>query len=141
MRWWFLSIAGLIVAAAAYLAHRGRLSRALAVERVRTRLAMDLHDDVGASLSQIAVLSEVARHEAREAGPELTGPLSRIADVSRDMVDVLGDIVWATHPGRDHLVDLVARMRRFANDLVASRGLGLRFTVPESDPGLRLEPR
>jgi ligand-binding sensor domain-containing protein/two-component sensor histidine kinase len=139
-QWWFLSIAGLAAGGAALGIHRARIARLLAVERVRTRLAMDLHDDVGASLSQIAVMSEVARQEMGQAGAEVTGPLSRIADVSRGMVDAMSDIVWATNPGRDQMVDLVARMRRFATDLLTARGIDLLLTAPSPEQSLRLDP-
>jgi signal transduction histidine kinase len=58
--WWFLASAGTVLALLAYALYRYRLERLLAVERMRTRIARDLHDDIGSSLSQIAILSELA---------------------------------------------------------------------------------
>jgi signal transduction histidine kinase len=58
---WFLSVVALLLAAAAYALYRLRLAQLLRLERVRTRIAADLHDDIGASLSRIALQSELLR--------------------------------------------------------------------------------
>ena len=65
-RWWFLTLAALALAAALYTAHRYRVARLLEVAAMRTRIATDLHDDIGANLTKIAILSEVAQ---RRPGP------------------------------------------------------------------------
>ena len=56
-RGWFLTTGVLLAFASAYGVHRYRVTRLLAIERLRTRIASDLHDDPGSSLSQIAILS------------------------------------------------------------------------------------
>ncbi|HUR97237.1 MAG TPA: two-component regulator propeller domain-containing protein [Pyrinomonadaceae bacterium] len=124
-RWWFLFIVALALAATGYAIYRYRLAQLLKLERVRTRIASDLHDDIGSSLSQIAILSEVARHKAGDNGAR--EPLRLIADTSRDLVDSMSDIVWAINPQKDHLSDLIHRMRRFAGDTFDSTGVGYRF--------------
>jgi signal transduction histidine kinase/sugar lactone lactonase YvrE len=131
-RWWAETGAALLLALAAYGAHRYRLRHALAVERVRTRIASDLHDDIGANLSQIAILSEIARRGGSAAAD---GPLAKIAQVSRDTLRSMSDIIWAVDPERDRLSDLVHRMRHLAGDLLGSAGLDLRFhaAVPEAE--------
>jgi hypothetical protein len=58
------------------------VAQLLAVERLRVRIATDLHDDIGTSLSQIAILSEVARRDSENAIPRVAKPLSEIAAVS-----------------------------------------------------------
>ena len=134
-RWWFLLLSAAAVAGMVYTVHRYRVAQAVALERVRTRIAADLHDDIGSSLSQIAILSEVARGADSKMNAE---PLSRIASVAREMVDSMSDIVWAVSPGRDRLSDLVQRMRQFAEDVLVTRQVTLRFTAPASD--VRLDP-
>jgi glucose-6-phosphate-specific signal transduction histidine kinase len=124
-RSWFLSLLAFAVGLAVYALHRYRVSRLLEVERVRTRIATDLHDDIGAGLSRIAVLSEVARHEA--GGSPVTERLSVIARASRELVDAMSDIVWVINPQRDQLRDLTQRMRRFASDLFTSRNVDFTF--------------
>jgi signal transduction histidine kinase len=92
---------------------------------VRTRIATDLHDDIGANLSKISILSDVAGQQL-SLSPAAT-PLTQIAETSRDCVDAMSDIVWAINPQRDHLSDLTHRMRRFAEDLFDAKEID--FTV------------
>lgn len=141
--WWFLSACGLAGLLLLLALHRYRLAQAVAVADVRTRIATDLHDDIGASLSQIAILSEVAQRTALspEAGMRL--PLSEIAGISRALVDAMSDIVWAINPDHDHLSNLVYRMRRFAADVLGGQGIALRFnsSVVEHDLKIGVDVR
>jgi HAMP domain-containing protein len=62
-RWWFLMLAAIAIGLAGYVIYRYRLARLIELERVRTRIATDLHDEIGSNLSLIAMIGEVAnRH-------------------------------------------------------------------------------
>lgn len=135
---WFYAIAFAALTLAVYAAHRYRLSRVVELERIRTRIATDLHDDIGASLSQIAILSEVLQQGKQRTDAQLEGTLSRIADSSRELVGSMSDIVWAVNPKRDRLRDVVQRMRRFASDTLAARDIELSFRAPGRETELRL---
>jgi len=137
-RWWFLLLATLLVGSIVYLVYRQRLARLIELERVRTRIATDLHDDIGANLSLIAMLSEVARGQLRSDDHRLKEWFSTIAATSRDTVDSMSDIVWAVNPKRDHLRDLTRRMRRFADDILGARNISLRFREPDTRLDLKL---
>lgn len=130
-RWWFLAIVAFLAALMIYVAHRARVARLVELERVRTRIATDLHDDIGANLSLVAMLSEVARDQLQRDDVRLTEWFSTIAATSRDTVDAMSDIVWAVNPRRDHLRDLTQRMRRFADDICSARDIQLHFHAPE----------
>lgn len=97
-RWWFITLAVAATSLLIFAAHRYRVRRLLELERIRTRIATDLHDDIGASLSQIAILSEVARREVRAENTRATRPLMQIAAASAELVDSMSDIVWAINP-------------------------------------------
>ena len=101
------------------------------LEKVRSRIATDLHDDIGASLTQIAILSEVARTKSGASGS--AEPLTKISDVSNELVEAMSDIVWSINPKKDHLTDLTQRMRRFAADVLSARGITFQFVAPEKD--------
>lgn len=132
-RWWFLTIAAIVIGSLVYLIERYRVARAIELERVRTRIATDLHDDIGASLSQIAIMSEVVTQRVDQTDAKVNEPLQIIAGTSREMVDAMSDIVWAINPKRDHLSDLTQRMRRFASDIMSARDIAFRFRVPQAD--------
>jgi ligand-binding sensor domain-containing protein/two-component sensor histidine kinase len=135
-RWWFLLFAAIVVSVIVYALYRFRLRRLLELERVRTRIATDLHDDIGSSLSQIAILSEVVR---RKVGAGVANePLNLIANTSREMVDSMSDIVWAINPQKDHLSDLVQRMRRFAEDILDAQDIAYRFHLSEKSGDIAL---
>jgi ligand-binding sensor domain-containing protein/two-component sensor histidine kinase len=138
LRWWFLLGVGLLVGFVAYSLHRQRVARSVELERVRTRIATDLHDDIGANLSLIAMLSEVARGQLNRSDLRLKEWLATIATTSRDTVDSMSDIVWAVNPQRDHLRDLTRRMRLFADDICAARGIELQFNAPNTTRNLKL---
>jgi predicted phage tail protein len=91
-RWWFLALAALAAVAAVHLSYRYRTARLLELERVRTRIATDLHDDIGASLSRIAILSEVAvveGHNYKTAAATLGVSVSTVAFHMRNIYDKL----------------------------------------------------
>lgn len=137
-RWWFLTMMSLLFITIGYGLYRSRVARLLGIERVRTRIAADLHDDIGTNLTRIAVLSEVAHSQLNEANSGVANPLSAIARISRESVASMSDIVWAVNPRRDSLLDLVLRMRRFANEILAGRNIEFEFHAPETDQDQKL---
>jgi signal transduction histidine kinase len=130
-------MAATLIGLVAYFLYRYRVARLIELERVRTRIATDLHDDIGSSLSQVSVLSEVVRRRVGSE-PSVSEPLSMIADLSRDLVDSMNDIVWAINPRRDHLSDLTHRIRRFASDVFTARDIEFNFSAPEAQHDIRL---
>ena len=109
------------------------------LERVRTQIARDLHDDIGASLSQIALLSEFASRRA-DGNPHVAYALREIGGLSRQVVDSMSDIVWAIDPHNDMLDDMIRRMRAFANDVFAAGDILLHFREPHPDDSPKLNP-
>jgi signal transduction histidine kinase len=134
---WFLGLAALAVAAAVYSLYRYRVARILEVAEMRTRIATDLHDDIGANLTKIAILTEVARQRLRNEDED-GGPLASVARIARESVSSMSDIVWAINPNRDSLLDVVRRMRRHAEEVFAAGNVSLAFSAPEKVGNLRV---
>jgi len=113
-------------------AHRYRMTQMVNLERIRTTIATDLHDDIGASLSRIAVLSEVARAGVNGDNPRTQESLERVAVLARELVDSLSDVVWSIRAVPDGLDSLVSRMREFALDLLAGQGIDFELRAPQA---------
>jgi signal transduction histidine kinase len=136
-RWWFIALVAAALTAMVYWVHRRRLEQAVELERVRMRIATDLHDDIGATLTQITLLSEVARR-AINGDEKWTEPIARIGELSRELTESMSDLVWSINPRRDNLADLVHRMRRFANDVCNARNIDLEFETYGSERDVKL---
>ncbi|MGH7576424.1 MAG: two-component regulator propeller domain-containing protein [Longimicrobiales bacterium] len=137
-RWWVLGLAALATAAAVAGLYRYRVARLLEVVNLRTRIATDLHDDIGANLTRIAILSEVARQQSASNGAHLDRRLTSIAELARESVSGLSEIVWALNPERESLRDLARKMREHAEDVYTQRDVSLSFHAPDDDGDRRL---
>lgn len=124
-----------------------RAEKARELEQVRRRIAADLHDDIGTSLTQISILSEVLRQQQEQQlngngngkrDASATNTLDSIAASSRELVDAMSDIVWAINPQKDHLSDLTGKMRRFAADSFTPRRIKFTFAAPDLTDDLPL---
>jgi len=134
---WFLVLLVLSGAYLLFVAHRIRLRRLVAVERVRTQIAADLHDDVGASLSRISLLSEIAKSRR---GDDRDEALSRIGEVARTLSSRTREIVWSMNPRFDDLESFVVRLRETASELLDDRGISWNLVVPDLTARVRLRP-
>ncbi len=118
--WWFRLATVLLLGVAIGVGWRLRQAHIAALERVRARLASDLHDDVGSRLAGIALLSELVG-AAPALGEKEVRRLSDIERSARELVTSVRDITWLVHPAEDELGDLVDRMRETAHQLLADR--------------------
>jgi signal transduction histidine kinase len=103
------------------------------IERERARIAQDIHDDVGASLSRIAMLSQPAHRDLADAERTAT-MLSRIYATAREVTRSLDEIVWAVDPRHDTLDSLADYMGRFAQDFLAAAHVRCRLDLPVEVP-------
>ena len=118
---------------AAEALRKSREERFLELQRVRARIATDLHDDIGSSLTQISILSEVAqRFSDAKKQPAGMNPFEQLTTTSSELVKSMSDIVWAINPTKDRLVDLVQRMRRFSAEVLTARKIDFSFAGPDT---------
>jgi signal transduction histidine kinase/ligand-binding sensor domain-containing protein len=135
--WWFRSLAGLMLVAVAsgtmwYDMRRRmrlrleKLERQQAVARERIRIAKDIHDDLGASLTYITMLSESANDEP------IISPtnLARIHGTARELTRSMDEIVWAVNPKHDTVDSLAAYLTRFAHGFLSAASIRCRFDMP-----------
>ena len=139
-RWWFVAIFLGLVGMLVYVFYRYRVARLLELERVRTRIATDLHDDIGASLSRMAILSEVVKHQTGSLNLTTFQMLTEIADSARSLVDSMSDIVWSIDPRKDDLKSVAQRVRQFASDVLEARHIAWSFETPADIEKIKLPP-
>jgi len=135
----FLAALALIAGSARYISLRklrrtvGRLEQEQVLQRERARISKDMHDDVGASLTRIALLSEVAKREV--ASPErMQSSIQKISDLAREVVTNLDEIVWAVNPKNDTLDSLATYITEYSSTFFESAPIHCRFDVPEKIP-------
>lgn len=141
--YWFISTLFFVVALLVYLVHRVRVNKLLAVEKLRNRVARDLHDDMGSTLSTINILSSMAKSRINIDPVKTTEYLGKISDNSQRMMDAMDDIVWSIKPSNDSIQKIAARMREFATNVLEAKEIELDFRVDEAvfDVKLNMEAR
>lgn len=137
-RWWFMLTIVLVLIGLVYSAYRYRLNKLLELERTRSRIAMDLHDDIGSSLARISVLSEVARYQERSYPAEAGDTISRIGDTARELIDSLGDIVWSVDPKHDDLQNIIRRIVQFGQETCEGRKIQFETEIDGEYSAVRL---
>ncbi len=144
--WWFKTVVGLMIIGGVAFAVRRVVTREYrrqlvlieqkhAIERDRARIAKDIHDDIGAGLTQITLLTELARRE-----PEQTGPnLERISDSARTLTKAMDEIVWAVDPQHDTFEGLMDYISAYAEDFLRVAGIRCRMDLPVPLPVMRVD--
>jgi signal transduction histidine kinase len=98
---------------------------------------MDLHDDIGSSLTRISVLSEVARHQESQPG-DAQSTLNKIGETARELIGSLSDIVWSVDPSKDDLQNAIRRIAQFGEDTCEGRHIAFATELQEDFSSARL---
>ena len=141
--WWFIGSAGagliLAVAGAVRVVEKQRMKRRLdrlererALDQERTRIARDLHDEMGAKLCRISFLSEHARRAVEPHA--LREQIESISDDSREVLHSLDEIVWAVNPENDTLEHAASYLAQYAQEYFQMTGVECELNVPAQLP-------
>lgn len=137
--WWFLVIVLIAVAWLTYFIYRQRINKLLAIERVRNKVARDLHDDVGSTLSTINILSSMAKTKLLTDPVKTSEYITKITDNSQQMMEAMDDIVWSIKPDNDSMLKILARMREYASGILEPKDIEITFDIGEHIQELKLE--
>ncbi len=140
--WWFLGLCGFTavgaVAGVARYVTRQKMRRQLerleqqhALERERSRIARDIHDDLGASVTHITLLSELSEHENQQ---EVLANTRKIGAACREIAQSLDEIVWAVNPAHDTLEGLVEYLSQSADEFLERSDIRVRLTATRKIP-------
>jgi ligand-binding sensor domain-containing protein/signal transduction histidine kinase len=138
-RGWFLTLAGLVLTTLLSLGYRSRLAYATALERQRTRIAMDLHDEMGSRLGSIGLLADLAAKEAASPSSRQMR-LERIAEAAAEMGSSLGDIVWSLRQGVTTLEAVASRIGIHGRQLFPGTSPVFVTRFPEPWPAVDVSP-
>ena len=149
-RVWFVSLISLLLGSGVTVALRinerrkqqrriTRLERESALERERSRIAQDIHDDLGAGLTRVGLLGEMAAGEL-ENPVEVRALTEEISSTARELVGRLDEIVWAVDPKNDSLEALSTYLLRYAQEFLNTAKLRFRIDVPPSLPDCTISP-
>ena len=116
---------------------RERAERQHAIEAERSRIARDLHDDLGSSLTEIGVLASTGQRHVNET--ELPGLFHSIANKARGLVAALDVIVWAVDPEDNSVQSVADYLSGFVGDFLSHSGVSCRFNVPVTFPAVTLD--
>ena len=146
--WWFISMIILLIIFLTVLIVRKiqgiryanrikALEQEHAIEKERLRISKDMHDEVGASLTRISILSELAKKRQNE--PENSQKLiQQISEIAGNVVDELSEIIWAMNPKNDSLDNFTAYVRRYASTYLEPTATIAKFHFPDDVPALHM---
>jgi ligand-binding sensor domain-containing protein/two-component sensor histidine kinase len=135
--WWFYSLFGLVIVSFFYALYRYRIRQLLNLQRVRNRIASDLHDDIGATLTNINMLSEISRKNL-EQPKEAEKFLYRISEEVTSSSQALNDIIWNVNCRNDSMEETLYRIRRYAAELFDNSKTIYRIDLDETIAGKKL---
>lgn len=106
------------------------------MQHIRNKIARDLHDDIGSTLSSISILSGLALRE--KDTDQTLGAMSEIKASSISLMEKMDDIVWSINPRNDTLENLLMRVRHFATTLFEARGIEYKIIIEDPLDQVRL---
>jgi ligand-binding sensor domain-containing protein/signal transduction histidine kinase len=148
--WWFLTFSTLLLLAAivgsVHYVSTQKLQRQLAalkqheaLERERARISRDLHDQLGANLTQVALLGEMAEAD-KDMPAEVESHARQISQTARETTHALDEIVWTVNPANDTLDGLINYICKYAQEYLAMADLKYRLEVPPQLPSVPISP-
>lgn len=108
-----------------------------ALDRERLRISQDMHDEVGARLTEIAILGELARKSITNS-PVAETHIQSVSEKAREVIDNIGEIIWAINPKNDLLENLAAYLRHYTLQYLKMTPIKCRFESPDMIPDIHL---
>lgn len=135
--WWFK--AGLVALPISLVAlfYRARVARLRELEKLRIRIAADLHDDVGSRLTKVAMITELADRETPRSDPSKPH-IQNITRTVRDITRAMDEIVWTINPRNDTLENLTNYIFHYAQEYFQDTGVRCRLDLPSDLPDQRI---
>jgi ligand-binding sensor domain-containing protein len=125
--WWAYTLYTLFFGGLIYGGHKLRINQILREQRIRNRIASDLHDEVSATLSSITYFAQAIRQ--MQNGQETERFVELISESAFEAKEKITDIIWSIDPDNDDWINLLSKCRRFASDLFESKGIDYELDI------------
>jgi ligand-binding sensor domain-containing protein/two-component sensor histidine kinase len=125
--WWFKMFCFVATGLILYTIWYNQMRKSLAIKSIRNKIASNLHDDLGATLSSISIMSVLVHQQIKDQSPLANALLDKIGSSSRNMIDSVNDMVWAINPKNDNFENIIKRMRTFASEILTAKDIVLHF--------------
>jgi two-component system, NarL family, sensor histidine kinase UhpB len=114
----------------AWLLNRAKYKRLAETQTLRSKIAADLHDEVGSMLSSISLLSGMSQQQLRNNQPQkVEKMIDKISQDAHQMLEAMDDIVWSINPRNDSIHHLISRLKEYAKPLAEAQSVRLSFDV------------
>ena len=141
--WWFITLAAIFILLVVWLfirayflrrieKQRALIEKQIALASERSRIATDMHDDLGAGLSRIRYMSAGMKDEIKDEG--LKKDFDKIIKGSDELVDKMNEIIWALNSSDEKLADVLYYIRSQCSEMLDGAGIALQATLPDSIP-------
>ncbi len=130
--WWFYLLIAMITSAIAYVLYRFRLYQLKRLDKLRNRIARDLHDEVGSSISTIAIYSKIMQEQVNSVDFDNKPLIDKINDFAAEIMGSMNDIVWNINTNNDAFDRIISRMREQASQLLEAKAYTVHFDVDET---------
>lgn len=137
--WWFYGLAALLITSIIYYIYRMKLNRIRNEEKIRDKIARDLHDDIGSTLSGINLYSKMVLNKTTSTDEETKTILAKIEERTGNMMDAMSDIVWSINPHHDTVSDLLVRMKEYAAEMLEAKEISYQFNEGEMSGSQKLD--
>jgi ligand-binding sensor domain-containing protein/two-component sensor histidine kinase len=142
--WWFLSLTFVALIILGIFLYNYRVNRLLEIERLKNRIASDLHDDIAANLSSIAMFSQIINDQTKEGNiSEMSYQLmEKITSIAQESVTSVRDIIWALDPKEETVYDLLIKVRDTFITMCRAKDINFDFVMPDKEhlPDRNLTP-
>ncbi|MHB8580550.1 MAG: sensor histidine kinase [Ignavibacteriaceae bacterium] len=140
--WWFIIFSLLLIGGTVFFLMKFRIKRVVEIERIRSRIATDLHDEIGSGLTRIAFLSEIISKKTKSnivtaednnfSELEIAPSLQRVGSIARELVEAMGDVVWSINPNHDSIISLIQKIKAYSHEVCDNLGISLTFVSSAS---------
>ena len=127
---WFFLLAGTMLIAVHYFMYTNRIRHLLKLQRLRTKIASDLHDDIGSTLSSISIMTDLLQSQL-DNSIRAEEMIQTIGFNAHNMLESMDDIIWSVNPSNDSFQNLALRIREYSIPLFESKDIQFQIITPD----------